>query len=752
MVSIGFDAVKGWGGLSFTLKGVRPGLVHRITVSVVGRSGLHMLQDALGGLFVVLAEAPLPSILQAEHVLLVAVQHVTGMWVLRGMRMKAYIDAVMLEKRDTARWGGMQNAHNEAQLQAVGSLADGMPAPKARRRSATEVSVNKWARGMEASFMTSGKMWSVQSDGSAGMGMPQQQFISGGVFATALSAGAADRLREVQRELSEVDREITLVTPDGRNVPLSAQQGSRDAGAARLLGTSIADSPVVPPRQRTMEFSPSGQVVRSPPRPALEGEVLPVSVGACHSVPLGALTAGLPQRGVGPQGPAIQVSGVGDTELDRLMASRVLELAEMGVPNGCIVALSRVGVSAGNMADLPWEMLVELVSGSSEVGITILQKLHARLRQAREARSQRSDSRSNSRASSREGSRSGVSGIGAEAVLPPGAQPAAGEVQRQQVTAGPAAGDLGPRFAVAGVAGAPGGTACTGVAQEVLDPFAVEVRQPGSSPWMMQFPGQPSRLGLAAKPAEFESECVPDGWGNQRWVRRCDAPRGACCAEHGRPMASAGCGASGVDLGSPPMAAQAAGPLGQTMDWFRPHARQEAESVSPVACRSGEHPDAAGVALAGECALVECGRPRFREVDGRLHECCGVKHAMEMARRRDARETATTTQQQQLASVDGGAQAQQQRQQGRAQQGCWPAQVIPQQRHQSQQQQQQQWLPMGGLSQQPLQQPEQQGSPEAATSPSGQQPCGQQLPGRQHQPRQQWCQPGNCLFLYFPDK
>ena len=30
------------------------------------------------------------SLLANEHVLLVGVQHVTGMWVLRGMRMKAY--------------------------------------------------------------------------------------------------------------------------------------------------------------------------------------------------------------------------------------------------------------------------------------------------------------------------------------------------------------------------------------------------------------------------------------------------------------------------------------------------------------------------------------------------------------------------------------------------------------------------------------------------------------------------------------
>ena len=509
-----------------------------------------------------------------------------------------------------------------------------------------------------------------------------------------------------------------------------------------------------------MEFSPGGQGVEPPPQPAPGGDRLPVPMETYRSVPLSALTAGLQQHGVESQGPAVQVAGGGDAGLGQLMASRVLELAGVGVPNGCIVALSEAGVHAGNMADLPWEMLVELVSGSSAVGITILQNLHARLQHARVARSQKSDSRSNSRASSRAGSRSGMSGVSAGSGLSPGAQPVAREVQQRQVAAGPATVDLGPRFAAAG---APGDTACTSVAQGGLDPFAVEVRQPGSSPWMMQFPGQPVP-GMAARPAECESECRLDGWGSQCWVRHDNPPSGACYAEHGRSMASARHGACGVGLGSPSVAAQSAGPLGQAQDWFRPHARQEAESVSPVVCGSGEHPDTAVIALGGECALVECGRPRFREMDGRLHECCGVKHAMEVARRRALREATTTTQQQQqLAGVDGGApgpvrahdkvpegrrggehtQAQQQQQQGLAQQGSWPVQrqELPQQEHQCQQQQQQQWLPMAGLSQQPLQQPWQQGSLEAATSPSGQQPGWQQPPGRQHQPQQQWCQP-----------
>ena len=54
MVSIGFDAVAGLNVLSFALKGVAPGKVHRITRAATVRSDLYMLQDAPGGLFVVL--------------------------------------------------------------------------------------------------------------------------------------------------------------------------------------------------------------------------------------------------------------------------------------------------------------------------------------------------------------------------------------------------------------------------------------------------------------------------------------------------------------------------------------------------------------------------------------------------------------------------------------------------------------------------------------------------------------------------
>ena len=156
MVSIGFDEVTGWSSLKFTLQGVMPGWVHRITRSVIGRTDLYMLQDAPGGLFVVLAEAPLPTLLKEEHVLLVAVQHVTGMWVIRGMRMKAYFAAVKLEKSDAANFGSIGNALTDAQQLAVSSPAGCVAVAKPRRKSAQETTVSEWARKMEQGYIVHG--------------------------------------------------------------------------------------------------------------------------------------------------------------------------------------------------------------------------------------------------------------------------------------------------------------------------------------------------------------------------------------------------------------------------------------------------------------------------------------------------------------------------------------------------------------------------------------------------------------------
>ena len=54
MVSIGFDAVAGLNGLSFTIKSVLAGRVHQITRAATRRTDLHMLHDALGSMFIAL--------------------------------------------------------------------------------------------------------------------------------------------------------------------------------------------------------------------------------------------------------------------------------------------------------------------------------------------------------------------------------------------------------------------------------------------------------------------------------------------------------------------------------------------------------------------------------------------------------------------------------------------------------------------------------------------------------------------------
>ena len=351
--------------------------------------------------------------------------------------------------------------------------------------------------------------------------MPQQQYVMGGDFATASSTVAAAKLVEVRRELREVGEEIALVTPVSRNVPLAAQQLIRESGAAVLLGGSSADatSPAVLPLLRTMGFSP---FMPGAGAPAPMSEVVHSSPST-SVVSLSALAAGLPLQRVGVQSPANQAGGTGESELARLMASRVLGMAEIGVPPPCIAVLSEAGVHAGNMADLPWEVVHSTVSSVSGVGVahlTLLQALHARLQAAREARSSKSGSRSNSRASSKAGSRSGVSGQGAGSVRLHVSQSVAFGSQQQQAAAGLAAAGLGLQFATAD---ASAGAAFAGAAAEVLDPFAVTVKQPGASPWMIRFPSQPTGAGTAAEPVWLGGECAV--WAPRMWKTTLDEAR-----------------------------------------------------------------------------------------------------------------------------------------------------------------------------------------------------------------------------------
>ena len=119
------------------------------------------------------------SLLANEHVLLVGEQHVTGMWVLRGMRMKAYFSALKVEAADASKYGGLEGALHDAQQLAVGSPAGCLAAVKPKRRGSTETSVMEWAREMEQQFMASGKLWALRSDGTLGLGMPQQTTVCG---------------------------------------------------------------------------------------------------------------------------------------------------------------------------------------------------------------------------------------------------------------------------------------------------------------------------------------------------------------------------------------------------------------------------------------------------------------------------------------------------------------------------------------------------------------------------------------------
>ena len=180
------------------------------------------------------------SLLANEHVLLVGVQHVTGMWVLRGMRMRAYFSALKVEAADALKYGGLEGALQDAQQLAVGSPAGCLAAAKPKRRGSTETSVMEWAREIEQQLMASGRLWAMEADGTVGLGMPQLQFVRGGDFASALSEAAMAKLAEVRRELREVGADIALITPVHRNVPLSAQQPIRESGVALLIAFVVS--------------------------------------------------------------------------------------------------------------------------------------------------------------------------------------------------------------------------------------------------------------------------------------------------------------------------------------------------------------------------------------------------------------------------------------------------------------------------------------------------------------------------------
>ena len=374
------------------------------------------------------------------------------------------------------------------------------------------------------------------------------------------------------------------------------------------------------PLLQSMGFSPYVQGAGAPVQPApATGGALPAQPAVV--MPLSAFKAGLPEQGAVAQASAGVGGKAGESELEQLSHSRMFGLVEVGVPPHCVAILTREGVNAGNMADLTWEVLSSIVDGVSGVGraqLTLLQALHTRLQTARVARSSRSGSRASSRAGSKAGSRSGVGGIGPGSVPPHVAQSVAFGLQQQHGVTGPAPGDPEAQFAAAD---ALAGAAFAGAVPVGLGPGAGEVEQTGSSPWMMKFPGQPEG-GRAGG-----GQCGLAGCSNRGWVRRDGTNSEACCVDHARLMAVARCEARGGVPGSPGIVApDGRRPLPVGAELLAA-GQQEGTPVSPVEYRGSERQ---GAAL---CALEGCARQRYRDGSGRLHECCGVTHAMELRER-----------------------------------------------------------------------------------------------------------------------
>ena len=105
----------------------------------------------------------------------------------------------------------------------------------------------------------------------------------------------------------------------------------------------------------------------------------------------------------------------------------------------------------------------------------------------------------------------------AESVLPHVPQSVAfGGLQQQAAGVQGGAGDLQFASADAAACSAFAGASAGGANTVGLESFAVTVQQPGTSPWLMRFPPQPTGLGSAAAPIDVEAACG---------LRGCDKPR-----------------------------------------------------------------------------------------------------------------------------------------------------------------------------------------------------------------------------------
>ena len=451
--------------MRFTIAGVKPGQVHRVTPRQVDAASLWKLSDAPGGYWLVIDESPFPHAgksMPKEHVLTVLVQRLDGMVVVRPMTMKHYNVARSLEQDDRLQYGGDVCL---LPLVDVALNTPPLPVPLVAWQG-VKGAIHQNARAIELSMVGLGAHLAVRADESMGLGIPAEQFCSGGFFPIHPPAFAMDRMEMLRAGERAAKAEWRLASPAAA-MPLSAQAQACGVGTRSSVaqaGLAAADGNVESAFARRSElyrpYSGAGiglTAVTSPERAILPQDQPMGSGGGAESAGA-ARTAGTKATaasgagrgsefrsaglGLGCGGAASGQAGgsplrmddlalVGEVQvgvanarlshgsgssaasvhskLVRIEAERMLGLAAIGVPTGAARALAEIGVAADSIADFSWEMVA--TAAGFEIVPTgapgrLLQALHVRLVKAAKPAS-RAASRATSRATSRAASRCG---------------------------------------------------------------------------------------------------------------------------------------------------------------------------------------------------------------------------------------------------------------------------------------------------------------------------------------------------------
>ena len=251
----------------------------------------------------------------------------------------AYVTALKTEALEVARCGGLKQALQDAQQLAVGSAAGDFAVVKRRRKGSTEALVVEWAREMERELASSGWLWEAKSDGTVGLGLPQNQFVSGGVFATVLPDAAQDRLEDVRRELGGAGNGPIRLATAHRGVPISTRPPVGVPEAVMLSGgggPGVSPAAVGPTMEAT-DLSLYPPLELDPSRCPLGGSEQP------SVVLLSDLPAEVQLQQAATQHLMGQTSGAGLAEVARLVEERRMGMARIGVPPPFVTLLARAG-------------------------------------------------------------------------------------------------------------------------------------------------------------------------------------------------------------------------------------------------------------------------------------------------------------------------------------------------------------------------------------------------------------------------